>query len=292
MPSASVIIPAYRAEKFIVRAVTSLFAQSFADWEAIIVSDDKFDYQKFLAKHDITDKRLRFGSTGKIGGGPSIARNIAIDMAKADIIATLDADDTFDKRKLAMMVPMANKYGMALSNIRTIDTETGLILTDLHYIPSTRLIKYGELLAVNISMNSNIVYKKPKSSIHYPEDIKYCEDVFFVTHIYDYHGKAFYFRHKLHNYCVHSESLCRSPNSEEGFTRDRNALLSMLGKKAHSINDKSIQDMLTRFLQAGSDINKKYEGKRFSFERYVNEMRNNCNFLPGQRSWIYKEDKL
>lgn len=71
MPSVSVIIPAYRAEKFIVRTVTSLLTQTLTDWEAVIISDDKFDYQKFLAKNNITDKRLRFGSTGKIGSGPS-----------------------------------------------------------------------------------------------------------------------------------------------------------------------------------------------------------------------------
>ena len=285
MPSVSVIIPAYRAEKFIVRTVTSLLTQTLSDWEAVIVSDDKFDYQNFLAKHDITDKRLRFGSTGKIGSGPSNARNIALDMAKSNIIATLDADDTFDKRKLAMMMPMAKKHGMVVSNIKVIDYEPGIELHGLQYTPHTRLIKYNELLAANICMNSNIVYKRTRTQIYWPQNIKYCEDIFFVSQIYDHYGKAFYFRHKLHNYQVHGESLCRTDDAIKGFTRDRNILISMLQEKESLIMDKSTKNMLIDFLQAGSNVNKKYNNKIISYEHYIRDIRSSCPFLPNHQSW-------
>ncbi|MEK6745431.1 MAG: glycosyltransferase family 2 protein [Pseudomonadota bacterium] len=280
MPSVSVIIPVYRAEKFIVRSVTSLFAQTFTDWEAIIVSDDKFDYQKFLAKHNITDKRLRFGSTGKVGSGPSNARNIALDMAKSNIIATLDADDTFDKRKLAMTVPMAEKYGMVVSNIRVIDDETNEKLQNLHYSTLTRVIKYNELLAITSYTHSTIVFKKPKKTIYYTDKVNYCEDLLFMSQIYDHSSRCFYFRHKLHNYYLHKDSLCQVQDSYKNFSRDRSLLISMLKKHEVHIKNKTTRDMLISFLQAGYEINKKYGREVFSYERYLIELKKYCTFLP------------
>lgn len=127
MPLVSIIIPAYRAENFIIRAVNSLFQQSLMDWEAIIISDDQVDYEHFLSKHNIADTRLKFTTTGNIGSGPSIARNIGLDISKSEIIATLDADDSFDKHKLEMMLPMAMEYGLAVSNMNIIDNATNEI---------------------------------------------------------------------------------------------------------------------------------------------------------------------
>ena len=284
MPSVSIIIPAYRAEKFIIRTVTSLFAQTLTDWEAIIVSDDKFDYQKFLAKHDITDKRLRFGSTGKIGSGPSNARNIALDMATSNIIATLDADDTFDKRKLAMTVPMAKKYGMALSNITVIDNETNEKLQNLHYSPRTRLIEYNELLAITAYTHSTIVFRKPEKEIYYTDKVHFCEDLILLSQIYDYYGKAFYFRHKLHNYYLHKNSLCRTQDLSEFYT-NRAILVSLLENNKLEIKDPSTKEILISFMQAGENIGKLSKNNTLSYNTYISELRKNCPFLPSTSNW-------
>lgn len=285
MPSASVIIPAYRAEKFIVRTVNSLLKQTFTDWEAIIVSDDNMNYQEFLSRNGIEDKRLRFGSTGKTGSGPSNARNIALDMAKSPIIATLDADDTFDKRKLEMMVPMAGKHGIAISNIRMMVDETNEKLPNIQYTPTTRLIKFSELLAANACGYSNIVYKKPENPIYWPTNVKYCEDLLFISKIYDYHGSAFYLRHELYNYYLHNDSLCRTQNATDHFDRDRTMLISMLKENEAHIKNQTTRDMLISFLQAGLDINRKHGKEIFSYERYLSELRKLCPFLPNANNW-------
>ncbi len=288
MPSVSVIIPSYRAEKFIVRTVKSLFAQTFTDWEAIIVSDDKFDYQKFLAKHNITDKRLRFGSTGKVGSGPSNARNIALDMAKSNIIATLDADDTFDKRKLAMTVPMAEKYGMVVSNIRVIDNETNAETPNLQYVPHTRLIKYSELLATTIYSSSVIVFKKPEKTIHYTDKVNFCEDLLLMSQIYDHYGKAFYFRYKLHNYYLHKDSLCRTQDLKDFFT-NRAILIALLENGEINIKNPSTKEILISFMQAGKNIDKLSKNNMLSYSTYISELRKHCPFLPNTRQWKFPD---
>jgi|CXWL01.1.fsa_nt_gi glycosyltransferase involved in cell wall biosynthesis len=284
MPSVSVIIPAYRAEKFIVRTVTSLFEQTLTDWEAVIVSDDKSDYQKFLAKNNITDKRLRFGSTGKIGSGPSTARNIALDMAKSSIIATLDADDTFDKRKLAMMVPMAEKHGLAVSNIRVIDNETNAELPNLQYSPQSRLIEYNELLAATTCGHYIIVFKKPKKTIYYTDKVHYCEDLLFLSQLYDHYGKAFYSQHKLSNYYIHKNSLCRTQDLSDFFS-NRALLISLLENNTINIKNDYIKTVLISFMQAGKNISKLCKNKAFSHEIYTSELRKHCPFLPSTRNW-------
>ncbi len=285
MPSISVIIPAYHAEKFIVRTVNSLLQQSLIDWEAIIVSDDSFDYQNFLASKNITDKRLRFGSTSKIGSGPSNARNIALDMAKSNIIATLDADDTFDKRKLAMMIPMAKEHGIAISNIRVIDNETNVELSNLQYHPRTRLIEYNEILAATSYGHSIIVYKKPNKNLYWPTKVKRCEDLLFMTQIYDYYGKAFYLQHKLHNYYFHKNSLCHTQNAANNFFRDRNKIIYMLRKDGGNIQNYHIKDMLIDFLQAGITISNPLDNKEFNYKNYISELRKLCPFLPNRKNW-------
>ena len=93
MALVSILTPAYKAEKMIARAVRSVLAQTYADWEMLIVSDDAQDYQAILAAEGFTDARLRFASTGAVGSGPSRGRNIGLAMSKGEYITTLDADD-------------------------------------------------------------------------------------------------------------------------------------------------------------------------------------------------------
>lgn len=285
MPSVSILIPAYKAEKFIIRTVTSLFKQQFSDWEAIIISDDDHDYKSFLAKHHIDDKRLRFGKTEKVGSGPSTARNIALDMSRSPIIATLDADDTFDQRKLKMMVPMAMEYGISVSNIRIIDDETNKEIKHLQYTPRSRPIAYNELLAATSYGHSIIVYKKTKKLLYWPSEVKHCEDLLLITQIYDHYGKAFYFHHKLHNYYFHNDSLCRAQNATESFFHDRNKIINMLKKEEIILKHKNYKEMLVSYLEAGKTINNLSENKRFSYYRYISELRKLCPFLPTKKQW-------
>ncbi len=60
----SIMIPAYRAEGFLRRAIESVLAQTFARWELIVVADDGVDYGAVLRSQGVDDARIRFDSTG------------------------------------------------------------------------------------------------------------------------------------------------------------------------------------------------------------------------------------
>ncbi len=90
MPFFSVIIPLYNKELFIENTLRSVLAQTFGDFEVIVVDDGSTDKSsgKVLG---FKDDRIRFMQ--KNNEGASIARNFGIENATADYITFLDADD-------------------------------------------------------------------------------------------------------------------------------------------------------------------------------------------------------
>ena len=90
VPAVSVVIPLYNKEKFIVRALKSVFAQTFQDYEVIVVDDGSTDRSmEVVAK--CTDPRLRV--IRQANAGPGAARNRGARESISKCVAFLDADD-------------------------------------------------------------------------------------------------------------------------------------------------------------------------------------------------------
>lgn len=146
----SVIIPAYRAETTIIRAIRSLLAQTLPDWRAVIVSDDAVDYRAELAAQALNDPRLTFASTGGIGTGCHNARNCGFPLATGDYVTQLDADDEFTSTRFAELLPLAERYGAAADNLLMIDEDTeARIGTALGDMSETRLLTLADFMALN-----------------------------------------------------------------------------------------------------------------------------------------------
>ena len=122
----SIVIPAYRAQGTIARVVESVLAQTRSDWEAIVVSDDGTDYADALSATGITDERLRFVTTGRVGSGCHRARNTGLAAARGDFIAALDADDLILPGHLETLLPIATTSGAAFSNVRVVAETSGV----------------------------------------------------------------------------------------------------------------------------------------------------------------------
>lgn len=109
----SVIIPAHRAEATIVRSVRSALSSTDVRAEVIVVADDGRDYARALAEAGLNDPRVRHAGTPHPQSGPSTARNIGMEIAQADLIAFLDADDFYPPDRLARLAPLARASGAA-----------------------------------------------------------------------------------------------------------------------------------------------------------------------------------
>lgn len=90
MPKISVIIPLYNKAQHIARTLDSVFAQSFVDFEVIVVDDGSTDNGADIVR-DYHDRRFRL--IQQKNAGPGAARNRGIREARADYITFLDADD-------------------------------------------------------------------------------------------------------------------------------------------------------------------------------------------------------
>lgn len=103
----SIIIPLYNKEKFIEATLNSIFAQTYIDFEIIIINDGSTDNseQKVL---QYTDSRIRYYS--KENGGASSARNLGISYANSDYITFLDADDYWYPHFLETMYTNIQKF--------------------------------------------------------------------------------------------------------------------------------------------------------------------------------------
>ena len=102
----SIIIPIYKAEKPIRRCLDSVLAQSYTDWECILVDDGSPDASGIICDEYCKNDE-RFVVIHKANGGVSSARNCGIEKAQGDYITFLDADDWYKEGFLQDMITSA-----------------------------------------------------------------------------------------------------------------------------------------------------------------------------------------
>lgn len=92
MPKISIIIPVYNVEAYLIECLKSISAQTFTDWECLLIDDGSPDNSgaicdKYAAKDE------RFKVFHKPNGGVSSARNLGLDNASGGWVTFIDADD-------------------------------------------------------------------------------------------------------------------------------------------------------------------------------------------------------
>lgn len=102
IPAVSVIIPAYNVEPYIAETLASLFAQSYQDFEAILVNDGSTDGTE-AAIAQFRDRLIYLRQENK---GVMAARNAGLRTARGRYIALLDSDDLLLPRFLEVLVGM------------------------------------------------------------------------------------------------------------------------------------------------------------------------------------------
>ncbi len=102
MPLVSVIISAYKAAEYIANALESVFAQTFSNYEIIIIKDGSPDTPQLLDFLRPNHDRIRY--LEQHNQGPSAARNTGILVATGEYIAFLDSDDCWFPFYLAEQV--------------------------------------------------------------------------------------------------------------------------------------------------------------------------------------------
>lgn len=111
----SIITPAYNAEKYIKDTIASVIAQTYTNWEMIIVDDSSNDNtNEIIKEYQQKEKKIRLITLLK-NQGIANARNIAIQNARGRYIAFLDSDDIWEKEKLEKQINFMRKNNVYFS---------------------------------------------------------------------------------------------------------------------------------------------------------------------------------
>ena len=109
-PAVTVAIPVFNAERFIEATLASVMAQSFADFEVVVVDDGSGDQSGAIVQ-SYRDQRIRY--VYQTNSGPSVARNAALREARSPLVAFLDADDLWQPDHLQVLMTLSRAYPQA-----------------------------------------------------------------------------------------------------------------------------------------------------------------------------------
>ena len=201
----SIIMPCYNSEKYIEATVKSVLAQTYQNWELLLVDDSSSDASIELVKA-FGDERIRIFALDK-NGGAALARNKAIEEARGRWIAFLDSDDLWMPEKLERQIAYMCDGNIAFSytDYEVIDDEDELIAT---FRPKLSVCKYTDILKHNHIGCLTVIYDADKlGKVFMPTEAIKREDVACWLSILKT-GEAAYCLHEcLAKYKVHSCSV-------------------------------------------------------------------------------------
>lgn len=184
----SVIIPIYKVEQYLRQCIDSVLAQTYTDFEIILVDDGSPDGCPAICD-EYADKDSRIKVIHKPNGGLSDARNAGLDAAKGEYVIFLDSDDYYRNNDFLESIAAATDGGSkdAVFFQRTVFFD-GIDRPDMH-LPSYNLewnkLSTGELLlqlAAHDRMDASACMKASKRQILQQNELyfrkgMFCEDI-------------------------------------------------------------------------------------------------------------------
>lgn len=222
----SVIIPAYNCEKYILRAVDSVFNQTYSDIELIIVNDGSTDGTGAILKQiseRYADRKIEIIETKN--NGVSAARNIGISKARGEFLAFLDSDDWLDDNAIEALVLLntQNPKQTISTNIAFIPEE--LVNNDLFSDHRFRT----DILPISLSYEESLLKMSDQDfhfqtacsklfrmdiirayNLHFDEDIAFGEDGLFVYRYLLHTNGALYYDFMILNVVMRKGSATRA----------------------------------------------------------------------------------
>jgi len=184
----SIIVPCYNAARFVPTTIESVIAQTYPNWELILIDDGSTDNTAEVIKPFLTDSRIQFHV--QKNQGVSATRNRGIILAKGEFIAFLDSDDIWEPDKLRQQLEVFNKYpdvGVCGTEYVTIDSEgvPGQIVSnnvDFYGQASAALVT----CSLSIPLSSSIVRKNLSDRLQSEQEYCFDETITSLSEDFDF----------------------------------------------------------------------------------------------------------
>jgi succinoglycan biosynthesis protein ExoO len=239
MPHVSVIMPAYNAAQFIGYAYRSLADQTLTDWELIVVNDgSQDDTLAVTSSLASADPRIKIVDL-PVNSGPAHARNLALAIAQGDWIALLDADDTYSRDRLEVLIGAGERNGadIVLDNLSVIDPISKHVAFLAFEPPKDDVtpLQFSDFLR-NTQSNTffDFGYLKPivrrgwlmVNGLEYQEQLRLGEDLMFLFECYACHAKVVLVSKPYYHYTFQYSHITRTKSPTTRTTATCEPLLS------------------------------------------------------------------
>lgn len=206
MSKVSVIMPAHNSEQHISSAIESVIAQSFNNWELLVIDDCSTDSTKEIVKNYCAlDKRVFYIElTENVGAAK--ARNIGIESSTGRYIAFLDSDDKWDKNKLEKQISFMkeNCYAFTFTGYRRWNYDSGIIENEGGYNSE---VSYQSMLRSNKIGCLTVVFDTQMVGKQYMPELRKRQDYAMWLKLLRLVGKAYGITEPLATYTVRKDSI-------------------------------------------------------------------------------------
>lgn len=228
----SIIVPVYKVEKYLSACIESVLAQTYPDWELLLVDDGSPDSCPAICD-EYAQKDSRIRAIHKENGGVSSARNRGLDEAKGGWIMFLDSDDMLVSCALTILYERINQTlaDVVCCQIQMV-SETGNTIGKSIVFPCERLsnIEYIERLSAGkgiLGVPAKLYRKELIENVRFKEGLKIGEDYLFQLMVfYNTTSQIEIVSDCLYLYRIISSSVTRSKS--DALLEMRNQLINAL----------------------------------------------------------------
>ncbi|MEE3484343.1 MAG: glycosyltransferase [Bacteroidales bacterium] len=268
-PAISVIVPVYKAENYLHRCVDSILAQTFTDFEVLLVDDGSPDRSgEICDEYAQKDDRVRVFH--KENGGVSSARNVGIDNALGEYTIHADPDDWVEPNMLEELYKKAQEEDADMvfcdfyMNKPLKQTYKSQYPTSLYDI---QLLRKDFINKLHGSTCNKLIRAKcyKQQNIRFNESIAFCEDKLFILEILKHINRVSYMNQAFYHYdlSTNENSLAKRNFTQENYL-ERKKVCELLKKELTNMDYKrDIEEMETYLMLWPAFFYSKFTSSQF-----------------------------
>lgn len=222
MPKISVIVPVYGVELYIEECLRSIAAQTFSDFELILVDDGCKDRSIELAEAFLRTTTLNWRVLHQKNAGQGPARDYGIREAAGDYVVCIDSDDTVAPCFLQALSEAAGKTqkDVVFSLFRSVSLEEAPAALSswepFESIPREEMLHQFLCRTLVPILPAMLIRRELllAKDIHAPQGCRFSEDVYVMWRIFTEAEQISYTKSPLYHYLLHPNSTMTSSSAE------------------------------------------------------------------------------
>lgn len=267
----SAIVPVYNTEKYVGRCIDSIMAQTYSDWDLILVDDGSTD-QSGLILDEYQKKDPRISVIHQANFGPGPARNNGIEHAKGDYIVFIDSDD---------IIKPYYFENLSKKNADVVFIDIDQVDENFHLLHEEHLSRYSSLSRdefLRRQMTGNIqwggVRKAVKLQLLKEKDIKFTEHKVGEEALYSF--LVVYYAKSIDFICEPVYFYVNRPGSQSNTKED-----DPWGPVVQRLRDKTAElgiyeqyaDTLNSFLLSALIVSMDNMAQKYTFQEYLKRVK-------------------